>query len=466
MTREPKVPSEAAPIFSLTVAEAVDRIRAVNPTVNAYVSTRLDDAMVEAFAGAVEAPRSSLHGVPFGLKDEWETLCLPTTGGSWRHRDRRSSRDGEVYRTFADAGAVLVGKSNLSDMGLAAEASNYLVGASRNPWDVSRTAGGSSGGAAAAVAAGMQSFDWGTDIGGSIRQPAAFCGVFGLRLSSETWPILASFPSVPATLGWMCGQGPLTRTTAQMRAVLAAAAGRLRIGAACGFHLTGAVVYAPPPLGDWPTFEQDVRPHLEAAFDGGVRTDHGLPDGARMRSVYSAVWASHLEQLVEADPTLTLGTGLLATASALLFRGRLGDRRVHPDCAAILALIALGRVTLYRDGERALREAMAIRDLFSALWARGLIVVSPVSTGPAPVVGRGNRDHARVICWTGPGNLADATGLSIPFGRFGHLPRALQLMGPPGSEALLLDLADRLIASRDRVDDLRPRPWPMDARRG
>ncbi len=446
--------------FSITVPEAVAQVRARNGSLNAYINTRLDAALTDAEQRATEPPRSPLHNVPFGLKDEWETLDLPTTGGSYRHWNRQSPNNSIVFDQFDQAGAVLIGKTNLSDLGLAPESTNHIIGPTRNPWDQSRTAGGSSGGAAAAVAGGMQGFDWGTDIGGSIRQPAAFCGILGMRLASETWPLHDSFPVIPGPLSWMCGQGPLTRTTEQMRAVLEIAAPRLRTGTSRSFQPRAAMLYAPESLGQWPTFVADVTPHIETAFDASVQRNHGLPKATRIRNIYSAVWASHLEDLVEADPTLTLTSALTASVSALLLGPQRGDRRLHPQCAKLLVLMALGRVTIFHNRKRALQGADLVRDQFRALWDKGYVVVAPASTLPASLHGQGNRDHAEVLFSTAPGNLADATGLSIPFGRFGTMPRSLQLMGPPGSETELLDLADRLISSRDADPALTPQPWP------
>ncbi|MBW2456889.1 MAG: amidase [Deltaproteobacteria bacterium] len=446
--------------FSITVPEAVAQVRARNGSLNAYISTRLDAALADAEQRASEPPQSLLHNVPFGLKDEWETLALPTTGGSYRHRDRQSPNDSVAFEAFNQAGAVLIGKTNLSDLGLAPEATNHVIGPTLNPWDSARTAGGSSGGAAAAVAVGMQGFDWGTDIGGSIRQPAAFCGILGMRLASETWPLHDSFPVIPRPVSWMCGQGPLTRTTDQMRAVLKVAATRLRTGPSRPFEVRGAMLYAPESLGQWPGFVADVTPHVETAFDTAVRKDHGLPKATRIRNIYSAVWASHLEDLVEADATLSLGSALRASLGALLWGPQRGDRRIHPHSAKLLALMALGRITIFHSRKRALQGADRVRDQFRALWDKGYVVVAPATTLPASLHGNGNHDHAEVLFCTAPGNLADATGLSIPFGRFGTMPRALQLMGPPGSETALLEVADRLISSRDADPSLTPRPWP------
>jgi Asp-tRNA(Asn)/Glu-tRNA(Gln) amidotransferase A subunit family amidase len=425
-------------LFDIDVGAAVARVRAREPVIHAFITTRLEEALADARALAKEQPRSSLHGVPYSLKDEWETKGLATTSGSARYRARISTESSSVHQAFEAAGAVLIGKSNLSDLGLAPEASSYVGGVTRNPHDLSRTAGGSSGGAAAAVADGMVGFDWGSDIGGSIRMPAAFCGIFGLRLSSQTWPITGFFPEIPQSIRWLCGQGPLTRTLPQMRCVLDAAL-PVRTGTSRPFTLRGVQLWTPDELGDWPTFARDVGPALERVA-GRVRSDHGLPGTTSVRNVFHSVWASHLEDLLGVD-TLGFWEGLAAVSSAVLFRGRLGDQRIHPTTAELLALIAIGRYTIYRHPKRAIQRAHALKAQIEAIWDRGQLIAMPVCVFPAPRVGRANY-YPHLLACTIPGNVADATGLAIPFGRFSNgLPRALQLLGPPGSELLLLQVA-------------------------
>lgn len=446
--------------FTLDVASALRRVRERDPLIHAFVTLRLEEAAAEAARRAAERPRSEIHGVPYGLKDEWDTAGLRTTGGSWRHRDRTPSVSNPVHEVFEAAGAVLVGKTNLSDLGLPPEATSYVGGATRNPWDLRRTAGGSSGGAAAAVADGQVAFDWGTDIGGSIRLPAAFCGVFGLKLSSETWPITGLFPNLPASLAWLCGQGPITRTTEQARALLAVTAPRLRRGAPRPFAFHGLSLLVPDHLGAWPGFAEEMAPLIDRAGLGPVGGRAPLPGTTEMREIYGGVWASHLDDCLTADPTLTLGEGLRATLSALLLRGVTGDRRLHPTAAELLLLIALGRYTVFRDRRPILARAQKVRSAFDAEWERGRIVVAPVCSYPPPLVGRSNW-NPWLLSSTIPGNLADATGLAIPFGYFkGPLPRAIQLLGPPGSEELLLELADRILAARDANPAVRERPCP------
>jgi len=426
--------------------DAIRRIQARNGVLHAFVSTRFERARREAAALDGAHDRSPLHGVPYSLKDTWDVAGEITTGGSYRYRDRVPAVDSPVYSSFREAGAVLVGKTNLSDLMIFNESASYVGGVGSNPLDVSRTCGGSSGGAAAAVADGMVAFDWGSDVGGSIRLPAAYCGVLGLRLSSETWPMVGDFPRLPPSMRWMNGQGPITASLGRMRDVLEAAAPRLRTGAARSFALRGVMLYGPDDRarGQWPSFREDVSPGLREAIEGEVRTDHGLLEPARAYRIALAMWGSHFEDLLSSD-VLTLGEGLRAVASSLLLRGRFGDRRLHPHTAGVLLLIAIGRLSLFRDACRAERDAQRFRDDVSAVWDRGYLLVAPTVAWPAPKHG-GSFLNTQLQLYNMPGNLCDATGLAVPFGRFpGGMPRSLQILGPPGSEGIVLDVAERLL---------------------
>lgn len=437
------------PLFHIDVQEAVARVRERNPVLKAFVTTRLDEVVDEA-----RRATGPLAGVPYGLKDAWDTAGIRTTGGSWRFRDRVPAASALVHRVLSDAGAVLVGKTNLSDLSVAPEASSHVGGTTHNPHDLERTSGGSSGGAAAAVADGMINFDWGSDIGGSIRLPAAFCGVYGMRLSSATWPVHGYFPSPPDSMLWMNGGGPITSSLAQMRMLLELTAPRMRTGAVRPFEARAAMLYA-PRHGHWPSFEDDVTPMLEAALGrhgdrGEVRRDHGLPLPHVVSRIASAVWASHFDALLDLDP-MTFREGLSALVGAIVFGGR-SDKRLHPRTAEVLALITLGRYTLFRDRGRALEGAHAFQNAVTALWDQGYLWVAPVCAYPAPRIGTTTR-HIHLLDNTFPGNLADATGLAIPWGRFDDgLPRALQLLGPPGSELTLIEVAGRLEAARATCD--------------
>lgn len=427
----------------MLVEESIARIRARDPLLHAFLSTRFEQA--RALDQALRPGASAIRGLPFSLKDIWDVAGEPTTAGSWRYRDRRPEQNSPVYEAFRDAGAVLMGKTNCPDLSIPLESDNYLVGSTRNPHGLKLTAGGSSGGAAAAVADSLVAFDWGSDIGGSIRMPAGFCGIYGLRLSSETWPSRGHFPPTPQGLEFMLGQGPMTRSLALMRELLEIAAPRLRTGKAQPeFAPRGVAIYAPtrPNAGEWSTFTADVSPPLAKIFTE-VCMNPDLPSFTSVRNTYASLWGSHFTEILACDRMGTL-EGIGAVLSSLVFRGRLGDRRVHPRTAEILALIAVGGRLLYRDRAKALANAGQVRAKFQALWSQGYLVAMPTCEFSAPRIGRTFWNWNLPACALAA-NVADATALAIPFGRFANgMPRSLQFLGPPGSEMALLGCAERL----------------------
>jgi len=429
-----------------TVQQSIQRIQEIDPKIRAFVSTRLEAAAREA-KQLPDLPEPNLRGVPFSLKDLWESLDLPTTGGSLRHRNRPSPQDAPILTALRAAGAVFMGKTNLSDLSVPPEATNWLVGATHHPQNEECTPGGSSGGAAAAVASGMVGFDWGADIGGSIRYPAGLCGVYGLRLSTETWPVTAGmFPAVPPAMSFMCAQGPLAKSPRAMRRVLEAVKGTLRENPGWRqFRAEEIILWAPDPGTEWDGFAKDVEPVLRTALGLPVSGSHlVLPNLRRVFDIYVGVWASHFDEFVSCDPSLTFWSGMAATVLAVLFRG-LVDKRIHPSTAEVLLFLAVKRALVFRDKSRALAEAQTVKAALESLWRNNVVVAMPVSCWPAPRIGTTNRHLPDLIRCSVPGNLADATALAIPFDSFPNgMPRALQLVGPPGSEFHLLDLAEKL----------------------
>ena len=422
---------------SPTLDEARRAIRERNPRLRALVHV-LD----EPLAGDAGGP---LAGVPYTLKDTWDTPGMPTTGGSWRHRERVPSEAARVYEAIGRTGAVLLGKSNCSDLALAWESFNHLVGPTRNPHDESRSAGGSSGGAACAVASGMAAFDWGTDFGGSIRFPASCCGVVGLRLSSGPWPVDEQhFPRLaPHFYPWV-GMGPIARTVADCRAVLDAMREVRRGAPAENGSSDDVVLYGPDPasLGRWPTFVGDAARALMAA---GVRfeMDRSLPAASHVNNLYNAYVSSHFDEF-SSTGEMEFTEGLAAVLLGLATLGRL-DKRVHPTSGALLALLAVGSGTIYRDRARWEDEIASLRGAMHAIWSTGRLVVAPTTTSLPPKHGRSALDW-NVLAFTKLGNMVDSTSISIPFGFFDgtSLPRGLQILGPPGSEERVLALAQQL----------------------
>lgn len=429
------------------VSDCIARIRERDPVIHALVFPTVEEAEKQAEERAKENPRSELHGVPYTLKDVWDTTGICTTGGSYRHRERVPEKSGKIARAFEEAGAVLLGKSNMPDLGLPPESANFLVGATCNPHDLDRTAGGSTGGGAAAVAEGMAAFDWGSDFGGSIRLPAAFCGLVGLRLSQSVWETEGHFPHTPSFFKAFIGMGPLTKTPEDCRTLLRVLAPRLRTGSPVPFELKGVMVYGPDRFsrGLWHDFQNEIIPGLRGIVPD-VCTDHSLPSPSSVDVFFNLYLASHFEKFLEGDE-LPFLEGVFAVLSSLTIGRWTGDKRLHPQTAVILLLLGLGKALLgWRRGALASRIEN-IRRRMNEIWSQGLVVVTPTTTYPAP-------RHGRVF-WTMNimsfaklGNLTDATGLAVPFGKFPDgMPRSLQFLGPPGSEETLLDLAEKMINS-------------------
>ncbi len=180
-----------------------EKIKELNPEINAFVT--LNEKAVEEAKAA--DPNSPLAGLPIAVKDNVDTKGLRTTYGSKLYENNIPNEDAVIVERLKKAGAVIVGKTNVPEFALIAYTDNPLFGPTKNPWDKRRTVGGSSGGSAAAVAAGMVPVATGNDGGGSIRIPASFCGLYGLKPSFGRIP---SYPTLPIFIG-LSSEGFLTR---------------------------------------------------------------------------------------------------------------------------------------------------------------------------------------------------------------------------------------------------------------
>jgi amidase len=175
-------------------------IDAVNPALNAVVELRPEAALRDAAAADLAVSDAPFHGVPLTIKDSFQVAGLHTTWGNPAFKDAVADTDATVVQRLTEAGAIIVGKTNVPFMlGDFGQTANDVYGVTNNPWDTTRTPGGSSGGGAAAVAAGMTFLEYGSDLVGSIRIPASFCGVYGLRPSVEIVPLTGfAPPGVPS----------------------------------------------------------------------------------------------------------------------------------------------------------------------------------------------------------------------------------------------------------------------------
>ncbi len=220
----------------------LDRIAAVNPKLNAVVQVRREEALAEARAAdrAPASERGPLHGVPVTIKDSLDTAGIVTTGGTKGRASHVPREDATVVKRVKAAGAIVMGKTNTPDLTLGYETDNLVYGRTNNPFDPQRTSGGSSGGAAAIVAAGGSPFEIGSDTGGSIRLPAHFCGIAGLKPTAGRVPRTGHIIDYEGAGQFLTHIGPLARHVDDLAYVLTILAGPDRRDP----------YVAPVPLGD------------------------------------------------------------------------------------------------------------------------------------------------------------------------------------------------------------------------
>jgi Asp-tRNA(Asn)/Glu-tRNA(Gln) amidotransferase A subunit family amidase len=319
----------AKAVSPVEITEAVlARIEAVNPRLNAFCLVAHEMARRAAreteIAVTKGEPLGPLHGVPFSVKDVIYTRGLRTTGGSRLFSEVVPEQDALAVGRLRAAGAVLLGKTNTSEFGHKAVTENPLFGVTRNPWNLGLTPGGSRGGAAAAAAAGLGPVALGTDGGGSIRIPAAFCGVYGLKPS---WGRVPEYPGFPGWDGLGC-TGPITRTVRDAAVVLDVIAGdddrdrhslpreAVSYVGACDEEIKGLHVAWSPDLG-WAAVDPRVQALCEdaaAEFESlGCHVEVVNPGWESPEQAFSTIvaaefyahWSDHLPASeAQLDPTL------------------------------------------------------------------------------------------------------------------------------------------------------------------
>ena len=204
----------------------IDRVESMNGRINAVVATDLDAARQRADLADQARARGEtwgpLHGLPMTIKDSYEVVGMPTTSGAPELARHRPTTNATAVQRLIDAGAIVFGKTNLPIWAGDFQSYNEVYGTTGNPWDTERIAGGSSGGAAAALASGMTPLELGSDIGGSIRNPAHFCGVYGHKPSHGIIPMRGHIPGPPGTLAEsdLAVAGPMARSVADLQASL------------------------------------------------------------------------------------------------------------------------------------------------------------------------------------------------------------------------------------------------------
>ncbi len=405
------------------VEESLRRIEA-DRDLNAYITVLGDRAMKAAHASERDVMRGNvrgpLHGLPVAVKDNIDTAGIRTTGGSRVFADRVPIRDAPVWRRLRRAGAILVGKTCLHEFAYAGPHPDF--GPTHNPFRRGYSPGGSSSGSAVAVAAGHVVAALGTDTGGSIRQPAAFCGVVGVKPGPDVLSLVGVLPLAPS----LDCVGVLARSTRDAEVVLDVLGGARWQRRPVGAIGPGTVVGVARAQPGAPISE----PVLEALHAAGHRLERL---GARLE----VVDLPPLDEL-HAMHRVVLGVEARSEHEATL------DRRPD-DYGPALRAALLNASSLTRGNYLAAQRALAVhaKAVLRALAGVDLLL-APVASVPAPPMdpdsGRPRTD-ANLTRWTFFANFAGLPALSVPAGLADGLPLAVQLVGRPGSERALLAAA-------------------------
>ena len=439
------------------VTAHLERIEAVNPKINAVV-TMIDGALERAREAEAAIARGEswgpLHGVPFTIKDCIDTRGVRTTRGSKLFEERVPDADATVVTRMKDAGGIFIAKTNLPEFAFWWETSNRVFGRTENPWKQGRAAGGSSGGEAAAIAAGLSPLGVGSDVGGSIRQPAHYCGIVGLKATQGRTPLTGHWPEV--LLRYM-HVGPMARTVRDVALGLSVLAGP-----------DGMDPYAlPVPVPSLDALDAPL-PQLRV---GWCAEGPFAPVDAEVRKTVERA-ASSLEELGCRVEPVTLNaleqrqaqalTTVVYTAEADLYLEPIIAGR-HDELAPYIQR----RLSLPEPSIREYLEASAdleqIRLDIARFFTEYDLLLCP--TGPVPahehesselVIG-GERVEARsALRATIPFDITGSPAVSVPFGWSGDgLPIGVQLVGRHFDEATVLHAAAALEALHD-ADRRRP----------
>jgi len=426
----------------------LDRIQRINPRVNAYITVCQELAM--EMAGQAEGElctrtrrksrrdRGPLHGIPISLKDNIYTKDVRTTGGSKILKEFVPLHDAPIVAAMKKAGAVILGKTNMHEFAYGVTTENPHFGPVRNPWDLERTAGGSSGGSAAALAAGLCCGSIGTDTGGSIRIPSSLCGVVGLKPGLGRVNAGDIIPLSP-TLDFV---GPLARSVEDVALLL----DPIFVKGKKERKLVPGKVPSSrgrrPCLGIPKQFFLEVLdPEVEAAFENALRRLEKR--GARLREV-------SLPRLLETEDA----GNQIAWAEATLYHQQAGwfpghaadygqDVRTRLEMGEKVSAVNYLRAREFREKFKQL-----FLEVFTANGLHALVV--PTTPIPAPrmgedsvlIKGSAHPTRALLLRLNRPANLAGVPAISVPCGvTTSGLPIGLQFIAAWTDEALLLEIA-------------------------
>jgi aspartyl-tRNA(Asn)/glutamyl-tRNA(Gln) amidotransferase subunit A len=415
----------------------LDRIDRLNPLINAFITVTAKEAIAQAREAEVEIRqgrwRGPLHGIPIGLKDNIDTAGIRTTSASAVFADRVPIEDAEVVRRLKAAGAVLLGKQNLHEVAFGTTAAVSHFGPVHNPWRHDRIAGGSSGGSAAAVAAGLCFGAVGTDAGGSIRVPSAYCGIVGLK---PTFGLVGMRGGGEA--GWwsMNHVGPMCRSVADTALMLSAIAGYdPRDSSSVEAPITDytAALRAKVSalrLGEpRAVFYDGLDPEIEAAVSKALGVLGRLTAGIREVSL---------------QPISDMIAPNIVLAENYAFHAPYFAKTPQLYHAAIRRNLQQGSQVTTAAYIQSRRELDEVRRAIGAAFSNVDLLVTPTTPVPPPTIEKAVRlgIELELIRTTAPFNVYGLPTISVPCGFTNSgLPIGMQISGPRFGEAKVLALA-------------------------
>jgi aspartyl-tRNA(Asn)/glutamyl-tRNA(Gln) amidotransferase subunit A len=406
--------------------ESLRKIHAEQPRLNAFITITDEVALQQAhradddFERGID--RGPLQGIPYALKDLFKTAGIRTTGGT-KVFDHIPDIDCDVYLKLRSAGAVLTGKTGLHELAYGITSNNPHFGAVRNPHDPTRIPGGSSGGSGAAVAAGMVFFAMGSDTGGSIRIPAAYCGCVGLK---PTYGRVSRAGCMPLG-GSLDHMGPMTQTAADTGFVMDAITNKPKSGFSVpDFSLKGLRIGVPQNF-----FNERIAPEVAAAFAEALKRAEAT--------------GADLVPIQVPDPAAINVAGriiLLSEVSALMEKYANRREDFGPD---VQVLIDQGRMLAATDYVNAQRYRRIAQRRWAELWKSVDVIFTPTAPILAPLIGqtevKWNTDSEDVRLATTrlvrAINVLGLPALSMPLPS-DTLPIGLQIIGPPHLDHIVL----------------------------
>jgi amidase len=437
------------------VESCIARIEAVDPAVNAMVARDFDRARVAAKAADTAAVRGEallpLHGLPVGIKDLEPTAGLRTTFGSPLFRDNVPASDCRAVAAIRAAGGIVLGKTNTPEFGAGANTRNAVYGATGNPFDPAKSCAGSSGGSAVALATGMAPLCQGSDTGGSLRNPAAFCGIVGFR------PTPGLVPTERRGHGWsgLPVLGPMGRTVGDTALLLSGMIGD-DAGDPLATTIHGKTVRKAKDF--YPPARLDL-----ASLRVALTPDFGFaPTEAHIKSVFAektGLFRHVFGRADDATPDCSGADEAFEILRAVLFlSGHLEKVRKTPDLVGpnVRANVEEGLRYSAEDISRGFSLQTALYHRWQSFFERYDVILTPALTTsprswrelyPAEIDGKPTRTYFHWLAMAYAVTVAGHPALSLPVGLDrNEMPFGLQIVGPRGGDALVLRVAAELEA--------------------